>query len=175
MKLFYKEMESPVGKLKLVASENALIGVLWTWEHLDRLSDDVHKVDGHHPILAETERQLSEYFAGKRTQFELPLEPRGTEFQQKVWRALRTIPFGKTKSYIDIAEAIGSPRACRAVGAANGKNPISIVIPCHRVVGANGSLTGFGGGLETKAKLLAHEARARAASSEQGALLVSRS
>jgi methylated-DNA-[protein]-cysteine S-methyltransferase len=160
MKLFYKEMESPVTKLILVASANALIGILWTRQDLDRLKVAVQKVDGHHPILDETERQLSEYFAGKRTTFELPLEPRGTEFQQKVWRSLRTIPFGKTKSYVEIAEAIGSPRACRAVGGASGRNPISIVIPCHRVVGANGSLTGFGGGLETKAKLLAHEARA---------------
>jgi methylated-DNA-[protein]-cysteine S-methyltransferase len=105
----------------------------------------------------ETQRQLAEYFAGKRSQFELPLEPRGTEFQKKVWASLRTIPFGKTKSYAEIASAIGSPRACRAVGAANGKNPLSIVIPCHRVIGANGALTGFGGGLETKAKLLALE------------------
>jgi methylated-DNA-[protein]-cysteine S-methyltransferase len=108
----------------------------------------------------EAERQLSDYFAGKRTQFELPLEPRGTEFQKKVWRHLRRIPFGKTRSYGDIARTVGSPRASRAVGAACGKNPLSIVVPCHRVVGANGALTGFGGGLETKAELLALEAHA---------------
>jgi methylated-DNA-[protein]-cysteine S-methyltransferase len=108
-------------------------------------------------MLVEAERQLSEYFAGKRTQFELPLEPRGTEFQKKVWLSLREIPFGKTQSYMEIARAIGSPRACRAVGGATGRNPLSIVVPCHRVVGANGALTGFGGGLETKAKLLALE------------------
>jgi methylated-DNA-[protein]-cysteine S-methyltransferase len=160
MTLFYKEIESPVGKLKLVASANALVGVLWGGEGRDRLRIDTQKVEGHHPILAEAERQLSEYFAGTRTQFELPLEPRGTEFQRKVWRNLRRIPFGTTKSYVEIARSIGSPRACRAVGAANSKNPLPIVVPCHRVVGANGALTGFGGGLEIKAKLLALEARA---------------
>jgi methylated-DNA-[protein]-cysteine S-methyltransferase len=120
----------------------------------------VPNVDQQHPILVEAERQLSDYFAGKRTQFELPLEPRGTEFQKKVWRHLRRIPFGKTRSYGDIARTVGSPRASRAVGAACGKNPLSIVVPCHRVVGANGALTGFGGGLETKAELLALEAHA---------------
>ena len=160
MTLFYKEIKSPVGKLKLVASANALVGVLWGGEGSDRLTIDAQKVEGHHPILAQTEQQLSEYFAGTRTQFELPLEPRGTEFQKKVWRSLRRIPFGTTKSYVEIARLIGSPRACRAVGAANSKNPLPIVVPCHRVVGANGALTGFGGGLETKAKLLALEARA---------------
>jgi methylated-DNA-[protein]-cysteine S-methyltransferase len=161
MTLFYKEVESPLGKLKLVASADALVGVLWEGEGFDRPRLDAQKFEGHHPILAEAELQLSEYFAGRRTDFELPLEPRGTEFQKKVWRNLRRIPFGTTRSYVDIARAIGSPRACRAVGAANGKNPLPIVVPCHRVVGANGALTGFGGGLETKAKLLALEARAR--------------
>jgi methylated-DNA-[protein]-cysteine S-methyltransferase len=160
MTLFYKEIRSPLGKLKLVASTNALVGVLWEAESTDRLRPEAQEIEGHHPILAEAERQLFEYFAGERTQFELPLEPRGTEFQKKVWRSLRKIPFGTTKSYMDIARAIGSPRACRAVGAANGKNPLPIVVPCHRVVGANGALTGFGGGLEIKAKLLALEARA---------------
>lgn len=162
MTLFYKEMESPVGKLKLVANSNALVGVLWEKEGTDRVSLGAQNIDGHHPILAEAERQLSEYFAGKRTQFELPLEPRGTEFQQEVWRSLRSIPFGKTMSYMEIATAIGSPRACRAVGGATGRNPLSIVVPCHRVVGANGALTGFGGGLDNKAKLLALEARTSA-------------
>jgi methylated-DNA-[protein]-cysteine S-methyltransferase len=118
------------------------------------------ELDQQHPILLETERQLSEYFAGKRTQIELPLEPRGSEFQKRVWRALREIPFGKTRSYRDLAEAIGSPKASRAIGAANGKNPLSIVVPCHRVIGTDRTLTGFAGGLETKATLLALEARA---------------
>jgi len=160
MTLFYKEIKSPLGKLKLVASANALVGVLWGGEGPDRRRLDAEKLEKHHPVLTEAERQLSEYFAGTRTQFELPLEPRGTEFQKKVWRSLRRIPFGTTKSYAEIARAIGSPRACRAVGAANSKNPLPIVVPCHRVVGANGALTGFGGGLETKAKLLALETRA---------------
>jgi methylated-DNA-[protein]-cysteine S-methyltransferase len=157
--LFYREMESPVGRLKLVASADALVGVLWEWESPTGIALEAQKINGHHLILAETERQLAEYFAGKRTRFELPLEPRGTDFQKKVWRSLRQIPFGKTKSYQEIATAIGAPRACRAVGGATGRNPLSIVIPCHRVIGANGALTGFGGGLDTKAKLLALEAR----------------
>jgi methylated-DNA-[protein]-cysteine S-methyltransferase len=110
--------------------------------------------------LLETERQLGEYFAGTRTRFDLPLEARGSEFEKKVWRALEKIPYGKTRSYLDLAKAIGSPKACRAVGAANGRNPLPIVVPCHRVIGADGKLTGFAGGIEKKAKLLDHEARA---------------
>ena len=158
MTLFYKEMESPVGKLKLVASSKALIAVLWEQERPNRVKLDAMNLDPRHPILLETERQLSEYFAGKRTRFDLPLQPYGTEFQKKVWQALREIPFGKTKSYLDLARAVGSPEASRAVGAANGKNPLSIVVPCHRVVGADGALTGFAGGFERKAALLALEA-----------------
>ena len=154
MTLFYKEMQSPVGKLKLVASSKALVAVLWEEERPNRVKLDTMNLDPQHPILIEAERQLSEYFAGKRIQFDLPLQPDGTEFQKKVWQALRDIPFGKTKSYLDVARAVGSPDASRAVGAANGKNPLSIVVPCHRVVGANGALTGFAGGLETKAALL---------------------
>ncbi|MEX0805181.1 MAG: methylated-DNA--[protein]-cysteine S-methyltransferase [Candidatus Binatia bacterium] len=160
MTLSYKEIESPVGKLKLVANASALVGVLWEWEGPNPVRLDAQNDDGHNLVLMEAERQLFEYFAGTRTQFELPLEPDGTEFQKKVWHSLTRIPFGKTKSYMEIARAVGSPRACRAVGGATGRNPLSIVTPCHRVVGANGALTGFGGGLETKAKLLALEARA---------------
>jgi methylated-DNA-[protein]-cysteine S-methyltransferase len=159
MTLFYKEMKSPVGKLKLVASSKALVAVLWEQERPNRVKLDTMNLDPRHPILLETERQLSEYFAGKRIQFDLPLQPDGTEFQKKVWQALREIPFGRTKSYLDLARAVGSPEASRAVGATNGKNPLSIVVPCHRVVGADGALTGFAGGLETKAALLALEAR----------------
>jgi len=118
------------------------------------------KLDQRHPILVETERQLSEYFAGERIRFEVPLEPRGSEFQKRVWSALKEIPFGKTRSYLDLAKTIGLPKASRAVGAANGKNPLSIILPCHRVVGANGALTGFAVGLEIKARLLTLEARA---------------
>ena len=159
MTLFYKEMESPVGKLKLVASANALIAVLWERERPNRVKLAMLQHDPQQPILIETERQLGEYFAGARNQFDLPLEPTGTEFQKKVWRALQEIPFGQTRSYLDLAKSIGSAKAVRAVGAANGKNPLSIVVPCHRIVGANGTLTGFAGGLEAKAKLLALEAR----------------
>ena len=107
----------------------------------------------------ETEHQLAEYFAGARSEFDLPLEPAGSAFQKKVWQALRAIPFGQTRSYLDLAKAVGSSKAARAVGAANGKNPLSIIVPCHRVVGANRALTGFAGGLNTKAALLALEAR----------------
>jgi methylated-DNA-[protein]-cysteine S-methyltransferase len=160
MMLFYKEIESPVGELKLVASANALVAVLWELERPNRVKLGGLKLDPSHPILLETERQLSEYFAGKRTQFDLPLEPCGTEFQMKVWRALRDIPFGQTRSYLDLAKIVGSSKASRAIGASTGKNPLSIIVPCHRVVGSNGSLTGFAGGLERKAKLLDLEAKA---------------
>jgi methylated-DNA-[protein]-cysteine S-methyltransferase len=159
MTLFYKEMESPVGKLKLVASSNALVAVLWEQERPNRVKLPAPKLDIEQPILLEAERQLKEYFSGRRTEFDLPLELNGSEFQKKVWRALREIPFGQTRSYPYLAKTIGSARAVRAVGAANGKNPLSIVVPCHRVVGANGSLTGFAGGLDVKAKLLALEAK----------------
>jgi methylated-DNA-[protein]-cysteine S-methyltransferase len=164
--LFYKEMESPVGKLKLVASTNALRAILWEQERPNRVKLAPLRLDPQQPILIETERQLREYFAGTRNAFDLPLEPAGSEFQKKVWQALREIPFGQTRSYLDLARSVGSAKAVRAVGAANGKNPLSIVVPCHRVVGANGALTGFAGGLEVKAKLLALEARAAASFSE---------
>lgn len=161
MTLFYKEMESPVGKLTLVARANALVAVLWQQESRNRIKLDRLKLDAQQPILLEAERQLAEYFSGIRAEFDLPLQPEGSPFQKKVWQALREIPFGQTRSYLELAKAIGSSKACRAVGAANGKNPLSIVVPCHRVVGANGSLTGFAGGLAVKAKLLAFEAGAR--------------
>jgi methylated-DNA-[protein]-cysteine S-methyltransferase len=159
MTLFYKEMKSLVGKLKLVASSKALVAVLWEKERPNRVKLDTMNLDPQHPILIKAERQLSEYFAGERSDFDVPLQVDGTEFQKKVWQALREIPFGQTKSYVDLARAIGSPEASRAVGAANGKNPLSIIVPCHRVVGADGALTGFAGGLEKKAALLALEAR----------------
>jgi methylated-DNA-[protein]-cysteine S-methyltransferase len=159
VKLFYKEIKSPVGKLKLVASSNALVAVLWEHERANRVKLDRSMLDPEHPILLRAERQLAEYFSGERTEFDLPLDPTGSEFQKKVWQALRDIPFGQTKSYSDLAKAIGSSTSARAVGAANGKNPLSIVVPCHRVIGADGSLTGYAGGLEVKAALLALEAR----------------
>ena len=154
MKLAFMEMASPVGQLKLVATETALVAVLWENENPNRvrLAELIENVQ--HPILLETQKQLNEYFAGQRQVFDLALDFEGTEFQQKVWQALLTSPFGETRSYKQIAEQIGNVKAVRAVGAANGKNPISIITPCHRVVGANGKLVGFAGGLENKDVLL---------------------
>jgi methylated-DNA-[protein]-cysteine S-methyltransferase len=143
MTLHSHQIPSPVGPLTLIAN------------------DDPHRVplapaqpNPRHPILRETERQLAEYFANQRTTFDLPLAPAGTPFQQRIWSALQEIPYGQTRSYTQLAIAAGSPKASRAAGAANGRNPLSIVIPCHRAIGADGSLTGFAGGLPTKAKLL---------------------
>ena len=118
---------------------------------------NIEGADERHPVLIETERQLEEYFAGRRTAFDVRLDVAGTSFQRKVWNALLTIPFGQTRSYGQIAKQIGNPRAVRAVGAANGRNPVSIVAPCHRVIGSTGELTGFAGGLDVKAYLLALE------------------
>lgn len=159
MPLFYNEIESPVGKLTLVANSNALVAVLWEREHPKRVKFGTAKLHRQQPILLEAERQLAEYFSGGRVEFDLPLEPDGSEFQKKVWQLLREIPFGQTRSYRDLAKAVGSAKAARAVGAANSKNPLSIIVPCHRVVGSDGSLTGFAGGLETKAALLTLEIR----------------
>lgn len=158
MKHYYsKTFSSPVGELKLVASDAGLAAILWPNDNPRRVRLSNVVAAQHHPILLETERQLEEYFAGGRTTFSLPLDFLGTPFQRLVWAALLTIPCGETRSYSEIAQQIGNPRAVRAVGAANGKNPISIVAPCHRVIGAAGSLTGFAGGLETKKWLLALE------------------
>ncbi|UUS61379.1 MULTISPECIES: methylated-DNA--[protein]-cysteine S-methyltransferase [unclassified Acinetobacter] len=154
MQLSYQFLDSPVGQLKLVAHETALVAVLWENENPNRVRLAALVEDRQHPILLKTAQQLNEYFAGKRQQFDLPLDFEGTAFQQQVWQALLTIPFGETRSYKQIAEQIGNVKAVRAVGAANGKNPISIIAPCHRVVGANGKLVGFAGGLENKEILL---------------------
>lgn len=154
MKLAYMEIASPVGILKLVAQDAALVAVLWEHENPKRVRLAELIEDTQHPILLETQKQLNEYFAGQRQKFDVPLDFEGTEFQQKVWQALLTIPFGETRSYKQIAEQIGNVKAVRAVGAANGKNPISIIAPCHRVVGANGKLVGFAGGLANKDILL---------------------
>lgn len=154
MQLSFMEMASPVGLLKLVAHDTALVAVLWENEDPKRVRLAELIEDKKHPILLETQKQLNEYFSGQRKVFDLPLDFEGTEFQEKVWQALLTIPFGETRSYKQIAEQIGNVKAVRAVGAANGKNPISIIAPCHRVVGANGKLVGFAGGLENKDILL---------------------
>jgi methylated-DNA-[protein]-cysteine S-methyltransferase len=150
----YKIVPSPVGKLKLVASNDGLAAILWENDRPGRVRLNIVGEDSSHPVLLETERQLKDYFAGRRKAFDLKLDFAGTDFQKKVWAALLTIPFGETRTYADIARQIGHPAAMRAVGAANGRNPISIVAPCHRVIGANGELTGFAGGLAAKAFLL---------------------
>jgi methylated-DNA-[protein]-cysteine S-methyltransferase len=160
MSYFYKTTNSPVGILKLVASEKGLSAILWENDNpkrvrLVRLSPLIE--DQNHHLLLETERQLREYFAGQRLSFTVKLDPVGTKFQNKVWQALREIPFGQTRSYSEIAKSIGHRSARRAVGAANGRNPLSIVVPCHRAIGASGHLTGFAGGLETKEFLLTLE------------------
>jgi methylated-DNA-[protein]-cysteine S-methyltransferase len=153
-RLVYKWVNSPVGRLKLVATDHGLAGVLWATDAPGRVRMTIDGEDATHPVLAEAERQLAEYFEGRRTTFSVRLDVAGTAFQRKVWNALLTIPFGETRSYGQIARQIGSPGASRAVGAANGRNPISIVAPCHRVIGASGNLTGFAGGLPAKAYLL---------------------
>jgi methylated-DNA-[protein]-cysteine S-methyltransferase len=159
MNYVYKIIPSPVGQLKAIASDRGLAAILWENDNPRRvrIRADVEAPD--HPVLRDTERQLQEYFAGRRRAFDLPLDPVGTRFQNDVWQALVAIPFGETRSYGQLAAQLGNPRATRAVGAANGKNPISIVVPCHRVIGSSGKLTGFAGGLEVKARLLALEGR----------------
>ena len=149
-----KTMDSPFGALLLTAEGGRLTRIDFVAAHApaDGAADARDSA-----VLEEAARQLSEYFPGKRKAFSLPLAPDGTAFQRRVWRALIDIPYGETRTYAQIAAAVGSPRACRAVGGANGRNPLPIVIPCHRVVGTGGSLTGYAGGMKAKAKLLALE------------------
>jgi len=157
MPLAFKHVPSPVGRLKLVASDVGLVAILWERDDPGRVRLGAMVESPDHAVLAETERQLGEYFAGRLQAFTVPLDFHGTEFQKQIWSALLTIPFGETRSYGAIARAIGRPSASRAVGAANGRNPISIIAPCHRVLGSNGALTGFAGGLAAKDYLLGHE------------------
>lgn len=154
-----KIIDSPVGKLTLVASHNGLAAVLWENDDPKRVPLEAVSQAEDHPALLAAETQLKEYFAGQRTSFDLPLDFEGTDFQKRVWSALLQIPFGETRTYGQIARQLGHPRAVRAVGAANGRNPISIVAPCHRVIGADGTLTGFAGGLAAKKYLLRIEGR----------------
>lgn len=154
----YKLMESPVGQLKLVANGERLAAILWENDKPNRVRVGELVEANDRAVLIETERQLNEYFAGARHEFDLALDFQGTDFQKQVWQALLTIPFGQTRSYAEIARQIGNVNAVRAVGAANGRNPISIVAPCHRVIGASGELTGFAGGLANKMFLLSLEA-----------------
>jgi methylated-DNA-[protein]-cysteine S-methyltransferase len=152
-------MESPVGQLRIIASDQGLRAVLWPDEDPARVRlDEPSTVDPTHHVLTAAVTQLAEYFDGSRTEFDLPLDASGTEFQNACWKALQEIPYGSTVSYGEQAGMIGRPTAVRAVGAANGRNPLSIVVPCHRVVAANSALTGFAGGIDTKSWLLKHEA-----------------
>ena len=167
-------MPSPIGTLTIVANDRALVAIRWDTESDGREPDAHNPVDaklgdaivdgapGDHPVLAAAVEQLEQYFTGGRTEFDLPLDAEGTEFQHRAWEALQRIPFGETITYGEQAVLLGDKNKSRAVGAANGKNPIPIVVPCHRVVGSNGHLTGFAGGLNIKAWLLDHEFQVRA-------------
>jgi methylated-DNA-[protein]-cysteine S-methyltransferase len=147
---FYTTINTPVGFLKITTSDIALLSV--------EFSDKDSESDDYQPeILKNTIRQLNEYFQGERTEFSLNLDPGGTEFQKKIWQLVYSIPFGKTVSYLEIARNSGSEKNTRAVGLANGKNPIPIIIPCHRVIGVSGKMTGYAGGIERKKWLLIHE------------------
>lgn len=147
----FQYLDSPIGTLRLVSNGTELIKIEFEGHYND---DEEAYVESTDAALAACAKQLSDYFALRRKHFDLPLTAQGTTFQQSVWRALAAIPYGELRSYRDIAQAIGNPAAVRAVGAANGRNPLPIVVPCHRVIGSNGSLTGFAGGLETKKMLL---------------------
>lgn len=155
MKQYYY-YETDLGALYIAEDNNAIIEVGIEEEN----QADLNCIKNETPLIRETHLQLMEYFAGQRQTFQLPLAPKGTPFQQTVWQTLQTIPYGQTWSYLQLAKAIGNPKACRAVGMANHRNPIGIIIPCHRVIGANGSLVGYAGGLDMKKRLLEIENRA---------------
>lgn len=152
MTKYYTTFLSPLGKMTLQCNQQGLLGA-W-FETQTTQPDELGIFTQDNPILTKTIIQLEEYFAGSRTEFELPIAAVGTVFQTQVWKALTTIPYGVTWSYQDLANAIGNPKAVRAVGLANGKNPVSVIVPCHRVIGKSGKLTGYAGGVERKAKLL---------------------
>ena len=157
MRFVHDLIASPLGDLTMIASEQGLAALLWPDDAPARVPMPRGDRVPDHPLLRQAGAQVQAYFAGQRRHFDLPLDFHGTPFQKVVWQALLSIPYGETRSYAAIAQAIGRPTACRAVGAANGRNPISIVAPCHRVVGTNGALTGFAGGLEAKCYLIDHE------------------
>jgi methylated-DNA-[protein]-cysteine S-methyltransferase len=154
-------IDSPIGTITLVADDDALVEVHLPDEKPSAVSVAEDTTPAGHQVLAQAVSQLREYFAGERVEFDVPLSPRGTAFQLAAWQALRTIPYGETVSYGEQARRLGDRNLARAVGAANGRNPLPIVVPCHRVVGSNGHLTGFGGGIECKAWLLDHERSVR--------------
>lgn len=161
MKIRYSLFDSRFGELLAIARDDRLAGLYFVGQKdqpdLRALEREGGLRDDDWPVLAETRRQVAEYEAGSRVEFELPIELAGTEFQRRVWAQLLRIPWGQTRSYAQVAHGAGSPRAVRAVGAAIGRNPVSVVVPCHRVVGSDGSLTGYTGGLERKRALLRHE------------------
>jgi methylated-DNA-[protein]-cysteine S-methyltransferase len=150
----YKITPTVLGKLKLIASDKGLAAILWENDKPSRVRLGTLTEDKKHPLLLQAERELTEYLAGKRKVFSVKFDPEGTAFQSKVWEALEKIPFGETCSYRSIARQIGNVKAVRAVGAAIGRNPLSVMVPCHRVIGSSGDLTGFAGGLKTKKFLL---------------------
>ena len=147
--------DSPLGTVTLQANEQGLLGV-WFETHTTK-PEDLGTQEASFPIFQSVKDQLDRYFAGEAVQFDVPIAAKGTPFQQSVWHALTTIPYGETWSYAQLADAIGNPKAVRAVGLANGKNPVSVIVPCHRVIGKNGKLTGYAGGIERKQRLLAIE------------------
>ncbi|QYK52236.1 MAG: methylated-DNA--[protein]-cysteine S-methyltransferase [Fimbriimonadaceae bacterium] len=151
MNLIQSIYESPIGPIELKATERGLSSLYFTNHRHDR---HLPAKSGSSPVIEQAKQELSEYFAKSRKEFTVPLDPVGTEFQLRVWEQLKQIPFGLTISYIELARRIGNEKASRAVGAANGKNPISIIIPCHRVIAADGTLHGYGGGLPIKQALL---------------------
>jgi len=152
--MFVSRLSTPIGELTLIASDTALTGVAFpSWRHRRARA----RRDTMSEVLGRAKDQLTEYFTGTRTTFDIPLDAAGSEFERRVWDLLRAIPYGATTTYGELAKRLGSTKEARAVGAANGKNPIPIIVPCHRVIGANGDLTGFGGGIERKRWLLQHE------------------
>ncbi len=156
----FKMVDSPIGGLKLVARDGKLAGILWEKERPGRVKLDPMTESNDDPTLLKIESQLREYFRGERSAFELELDFAGTEFQKRVWNELVGIPFGETRTYRQLATELGNSKATRAVGAANGRNPIAIVAPCHRVIGSAGDLRGFAGGLAAKEQLLKLESGA---------------
>ncbi len=152
--LYGKTIASPVGPLRLVANERELVGIYFA---KGREVPPPAKAAASHPVLELATRELEEYFRGERRAFDVPLRAEGTPFQRKVWQALAEIPYGERISYAELARRVGSPKAVRAVGAANGANPLPIIVPCHRVIASDGGLSGFGGGVENKRRLLEHE------------------
>lgn len=149
--LYIEQMNTPLGNMEITANNKAVISVYF--------KDMDTKTENKNDITTECKQQLEQYFASERTVFDLPLEHHGTDFQKQVWQALLDIPFGTVASYLNIAQAINNPKAIRAVGAANGKNPHTIIVPCHRIIGSNGTLTGYASGLERKSWLLEHESK----------------